>query len=306
MANFVMMVGLPGCGKSTYSNKLAQQGFVVYSSDAIRNELNMHENTQTAKVFEIMHKRIKVAMQENKDIVYDATNLSRKRRMAYLESIKKYNYHKICYLFIVPLEVCMERNALRTGYARVPDHVYNNMLRAFQIPMIEEGWDEIIPILYDGKIDIKYNYDDLDNFSQDNNHHSLTLGQHMKKATQYVINHTDNDIIIEATKYHDIGKIYTKEYKNFRGEPTKEAHFYGHDNCGAYMYLIYWLASDKEYKNKFPLDKALTIGKLINWHMTPLLRWDKSQKAYLNDRKIISDEFYDMIRLMHEGDMYAH
>ena len=34
-----MLVGYPACGKSTYAQKMAAKGFVVLSSDSIREEL---------------------------------------------------------------------------------------------------------------------------------------------------------------------------------------------------------------------------------------------------------------------------
>mgnify|MGYP003324219881 CR=1 FL=1 len=57
MPKFYMMVGLSGCGKSTYAATLNAK---VISSDAIRAEVFGDENDQThnAQVFEILHKRV--------------------------------------------------------------------------------------------------------------------------------------------------------------------------------------------------------------------------------------------------------
>lgn len=59
---FVMMVGLPGSGKSTYAKELADEmRAVICSSDAIREELRGDENSQdkNEEVFKILHSRIK-------------------------------------------------------------------------------------------------------------------------------------------------------------------------------------------------------------------------------------------------------
>ena len=299
MNKFIMLVGIPGCGKSTLTEKLASEGYAIHSSDALRNELNMHEGSQCAYIFDLMHKNIKADMEAGKNIVYDATNLSRKRRIAYLESIKKYNYEKICYLFIVPVDVCMERNAKRTGYARVPDYVYDRMLRAFDTPMMEEGWDEIVPILYDGEVNL--DIPDLDNFNQDNKHHSLTLGEHMKTAAKYLEEQNAPKYLIDMANMHDIGKVYTKKFENYDGKPTEEAHYYGHDHYGAYIYLIYWLKNrDRSF------EEALYISQLINWHMSHFLRWNKSKKTFTNDREFLSEKFYNDICLFNEADVLAH
>ena len=39
MANMIMMCGLPGSGKSTYAEKLEEEGYIIHSSDKIREEL---------------------------------------------------------------------------------------------------------------------------------------------------------------------------------------------------------------------------------------------------------------------------
>lgn len=39
MTDFIMLVGLPGSGKSTYAEELKREGYIIHSSDAIREEL---------------------------------------------------------------------------------------------------------------------------------------------------------------------------------------------------------------------------------------------------------------------------
>ena len=56
MANFIMLVGIPGCGKSTLTEKLKAEGYTIHSSDAIRNELDIHDPKKSSLIFDIMHK----------------------------------------------------------------------------------------------------------------------------------------------------------------------------------------------------------------------------------------------------------
>ena len=58
MSEFIMLVGPPASGKSTWAEK--QSTYKVVSSDAIRDEfsLNGQNKEDNAKVFEIMHKRV--------------------------------------------------------------------------------------------------------------------------------------------------------------------------------------------------------------------------------------------------------
>ena len=88
MSNFIMLVGLPGAGKSTIAQKLVQEGYVWHSTDNIRNELNIHEIERITEVLDILTSRLLDDMQAGKNIVYDSTNLSRRRRIKVLEQIE--------------------------------------------------------------------------------------------------------------------------------------------------------------------------------------------------------------------------
>ena len=59
MSEFIMLVGLPASGKSTYAEKLRKKGFHIHSSDKIREELTGDVNSQdkNMNVFQELHKR---------------------------------------------------------------------------------------------------------------------------------------------------------------------------------------------------------------------------------------------------------
>ena len=69
MSNFIMLVGLPGAGKSTIAQKLVQEGYVWHSTDNIRNELNIHEIERITEVLDILTSRLLDDMQSGKNIV---------------------------------------------------------------------------------------------------------------------------------------------------------------------------------------------------------------------------------------------
>lgn len=129
MSDFVMLVGLPASGKSTYAEKLRKDGYHIHSSDKIREELTSPVNSQdkNVDVFQELHKRVKTDLRNGISCVYDATNMSMKRRKAFLDEIKNMIAKKTCLLFVVPLEVCKERN--RNRERKVPDEVFDKMLK---------------------------------------------------------------------------------------------------------------------------------------------------------------------------------
>ena len=74
-----------GSGKSTIAMRIASQmkeEVVLLSSDAIRGEIYGDENCQRdpGRVFDIMHQRTVAALSQGISVIYDATNLSCKRR----------------------------------------------------------------------------------------------------------------------------------------------------------------------------------------------------------------------------------
>ena len=304
MTEFVMLVGIPASGKSTYAERLTKKGYRVHSSDKIREELFGDENEQKdkSKVFEVLHKRIKEDLQNGVSCVYDATNMNMRRRIAFLNQIKKYPCRKKCVLFAIPVEECKRRNESRER--KVPDSVFDKMLRQFQCPYYYEGWDEIQVIGSEKKYEIPL--DEMEYFEQDNSHHSLTLGQHMKKAGEYYIQHffnKDTVYLFAAILAHDIGKFYTKDFHNTKGEVTQEAHYYGHENYGAYMLLCHYRSIFSENSN---MNSCLHVCCLVNWHMRPYTAWKDSEKAKERDIALIGKDMYADIMKLHEADVAAH
>ena len=151
----IMLVGLPGSGKSTKAEEFRRQGYIIHSPDVIRNELNLHSNDDTQKVYDILHEHILADMNKGKDIVYDSTNLTRRRRLKFLNLIRKYDYEKICHVLLTPLDLCKERNSQRVGYSKVPNNELNRMSEMITIPMSDEGWDKIILYIQDSRVEVQ-------------------------------------------------------------------------------------------------------------------------------------------------------
>ncbi|MDO4327489.1 MAG: ATP-binding protein [bacterium] len=298
----VVLVGLPGSGKSTYARKMRECGYQVHSSDEIRRELFGDEEIQKKKdkVFGILIKRVGENLEQGKSCVVDATNLGRKKRMFVLANVQEIPCRKICVLFVTPVDICRRRNAARRR--RVTDEVFDKMLRAFECPGYYEGWDEIRPVFCQEKYRIPI--EQAENFSQDNPHHSLTLGQHMEAARKYCEEHGYSEMLQQVAEYHDCGKLYTKQFCNKKGEVTETAHYYGHENYGAYLYLTHCCS---EGKLKYPTwEDTLYAVQLINWHMRPLGVWRNSKKAQARDQRLLGEAFYEDLMKLHEADRAAH
>jgi predicted kinase len=300
----IMLIGLPGSGKSEFAKRfIGNTSFVVHSSDELRKELFGSYDVQdrNGELFIELHKRIKNDLLLGKDVVYDACNISYKRRKAFLEEIKKTDCIKSCVLFLTPYEICLEQNFWRNK--KVPEHIIKKMYLNFNVPQYWEGFDDI---------DISTNYLEeykdgelfkrLDLIGQNNPHHKWTIGIHCKSCSVHIANmmieKNKSDVaLIGAALYHDIGKEFTKEFKNSRGEPTEFAHYYNHHNVSAYLSLFYTYKLGK-------LNEALEIANLIQWHMQPFfMKTEKSKQKFLS---LVGQETFDKIMLLHRADILAH
>jgi predicted kinase len=69
------------------------------------------------------------------DIYIDATHLNDRSREKTLSRLPKENINKITnVVFLVPIKICLERNAQRTGREVVPEDAIRNMQKSFKMP----------------------------------------------------------------------------------------------------------------------------------------------------------------------------
>ena len=117
-------VGLVASGKSTWAETHKEElNAIIHSSDEIRKELgDVNDQSKNELVFKILHQRIKDDLQAGKNVIYDATNLNRKRRIHFLQNeLKGIPCEKICLLFATPYEICLSNNFARDR--QVPEEV---------------------------------------------------------------------------------------------------------------------------------------------------------------------------------------
>lgn len=304
-STFIMMVGLPGSGKSTAAEYFANlYNANIHSSDNIRKELfgDAEDQNHNKEVFEVLHKRIKKDIENQKNCIYDATNISCNCRTAFLREIrdfarkKELKIHARCVFVCTPVEYCIRWNKLRER--QVPEEVIDSMYRRFDVPYYYEGWNKIVlyyPIrafrnCY-GKAD-EFILNHLD-FNQNNEHHSLTLGGHLEKAREVI---GGNGLISFATSIHDCGKPYCATFKNTKGEITEVCHYYNHERVGSYMTMFF----DAENFSEF---EKLYAAILVRWHMQPYFSKENFENKY--SKKIGSDLVQDVLKI-HRADVAAH
>lgn len=303
MNKLFMMIGIPASGKTSLAEDIAKsEDAIIVSSDNTRKELYGDENIQgdNNKVFRILEDRIIKGLKANKNMIYDATNISYKRRMAFLQRIKKLDVEKIAVMVATPYEDCLIRNSQRER--KVPEEVIKRMYQSFYIPQYFEGWDDI-QIRYTN--DYMFFLDDLVDIKQDNPHHSLTVLDHCIK-TEELLAKQNGQLSIPinfAGRLHDIGKLKTKTFINSKGEKTDIAHFYDHEKVSAYDSLFYVnLRTRIDYLKD--IEFVLDTIKLIQWHMLP---WTKiPEKTEQKYKKLLGKNFWQDLMMLHKADEEAH
>ena len=135
----VVLVGLPGSGKSTYVEQLDG---VALSSDAIRKVLVDDETIQTIhdRVFQTLRYLLRHRLGLRRPVTYiDATNLTPEERSPYIGIGKAYGCTLEAVYFDVPLAVCLERN--RARQRMVPEEALATMAAKLVPPSEAEGFD---------------------------------------------------------------------------------------------------------------------------------------------------------------------
>jgi predicted kinase len=157
MPSIIMLVGLPGSGKTTYRDKFIKDVFcsnpLVISQDdlveayAAENNMTYTQAFKTAnlKDFQRQVKQVFVeAIADGRTIILDRTNLTVKTRKSFLYLVPAH-YRKIAIVFDVHplvLEDRLERRAAATGKF-IPDFVIDQMRRSYTAPTQEE-FDHIV------------------------------------------------------------------------------------------------------------------------------------------------------------------
>lgn len=304
MAILNMFIGIPGCGKSTHTKKMmeADSSIVVVSSDAIRKELYGSEEDQShnQEVFNEVFKRTRAALANDLHVIVDATNLSRKRRIAFLKQFN--NCEKRATVFAIPFEVCCERNNFRER--TVPQYAMDRMVRSFEPPHWAEGFEFIKVIHYENPIlSIEDELAENIKCEHDNPHHSLSCGHHCIAAEEAARTICENEcwdsvttyLITKAARYHDVSKYKCKVFHNMKGEPTDIAHYYNHENVSAYDYMAYEAGMEPEYD-------TIVIANLIANHMV----FYTGETAIQKRKDIYGVGFWSMLEVLNRADRAAH
>lgn len=309
MPELILLIGIPGSGKSFYTKKydydrIFKHNTTILSSDQVRKEILGDENDQThnEEVFQYIKDTSVKQLEKGQRVIIDATNLSRKARQSITDYVDQklsfYEYGFIKFVVVAtPYYQCLENNRKRSR--QVPENIIERMYKQFEFPTLSETVHEI-EVIYPFEIDkdfygMKHPYENLMNFPHDTPYHKLTVGEHMKKTYEVMQLLTSDKVLLKAAELHDIGKPFCKEIMEEEGR----ARYYNHANVGSYEAMFYAKCA------KFNKEETYQLVNLIQFHMRAHDCVD-NEKATQKLKLIIGEELYYKLQALRIADKEAH
>ena len=149
MAKLIMLVGIPGSGKTTYSKNLIEKyNAEVVSTDKVRQT---YPGIVESDVFPTVYKLCAEKLNSNINVILDATHITPKVRKRTFDALDQFNveYEKIAVYLDTPVDECLRRVEIRNnepGQLFIPLEVIESYGKNIIAPSLEEGFTDIFII----------------------------------------------------------------------------------------------------------------------------------------------------------------
>eukprot|EP00727_Mastigamoeba_balamuthi_P011686 m51a1_g714 putative p-loop containing nucleoside triphosphate hydrolase protein (181) ;mRNA; f:421967-422776 len=132
---FVLVVGLPGSGKSHLSKPLESKGWVRVSQDDLGSQ-------------DEVRKLIAKSLKHRRSVLLDRCNVHPKERKMWLQEVRPYPNVTVEAVFLnTPIDECKRRVVERTGHPNLQGpgaaSVVDDFLRGFEVPAEREGFASV-------------------------------------------------------------------------------------------------------------------------------------------------------------------
>jgi predicted kinase len=133
----VVLVGLPGAGKSTFYRQRFADSHALVSKDLLPGG---------ARPARRQGELIAAALRSGRSVVVDNTNATRAERVAIAQQARRLGARVRVYFFDCPTGDCLARNAAREGRARIPPIGIFAIAKRLQHPTADEGFDQMFVV----------------------------------------------------------------------------------------------------------------------------------------------------------------
>ena len=141
----IFMYGPPAAGKTTYSKNYCKEnsGVIRISADEIRQVLygsqDIYGNSE--RIFKALLQRMRSALLDGFDVIYDATNLRLDYRMDFLTALQNVPCSKEIRCIYVDEDTARQRHNVRGR--NIPWDDLKPYFDIHEPPTLDEGWDVI-------------------------------------------------------------------------------------------------------------------------------------------------------------------
>ncbi|MBY9078161.1 AAA family ATPase [Paenibacillus sp. HN-1] len=318
MSTIHMLIGIPGSGKSHYSvGCCKRERAMLVASDAIREKLfgSEHRQKNTYRVFDEAFTEIDHALASGRNVVFDATNVARDRRMQFFKRYRDVPVEgHVC---VTPYEIAKERVLARKR--RIEDKVLQKYLKNFEFPVLAEGFERLHIVhtpaeVRLGRIELeqllalKPEHDELFaylrespffnvmlGYDQENPFHSKSLSEHTYAVLEYVNAFYEGEHLLAmqlAALFHDAGKPLCKVWKPNRGYYS----YFGHEHvsAGIACHVLKQLGYDDDF--------ILHVVNLVSFHMEILHGGDAGASRIYH---LLGDRMLAELYFFSEADTFA-
>lgn len=150
LPNFMLLMGIPGSGKSSWAKEYVfkcDASYTIISSDDIRKQLtgDINDQSKNSEVWEIVFNQVSGMLQNQRNVILDATNVRTDLRRVLVRQLPKCNR----YIKVFPVDKSSAKQRIAKDIAKgvvrseVPDIVIEKMHASFlesQSLLHEEGW----------------------------------------------------------------------------------------------------------------------------------------------------------------------
>jgi predicted kinase len=138
----VVLVGVPGSGKTTFYRSRFQATHDHVSKDLLPNASNRDARQQAL---------VTAALRAGRSVVVDNTNPRVADRRMLIGLARANGARAIAYVFNVPIAMAIARNDRREGRARVPKVAIFAAAKRLEAVTEAEGFDEVFTVTVDDK-----------------------------------------------------------------------------------------------------------------------------------------------------------
>jgi len=164
MKKFIMLVGLPGSGKSTMLPVLedmvdadveiiSMDNLIEEKAGLLKETYNQTFEHYAPEANRIMREISNQACKTKTDVIWDQTNLTSRKRENICTQFNQYD--KLCVFFVPPetsdeWDILYQRLANRPGKS-ISKEVIEALMEYYEPPSLDEGFDSIIKLDLFGK-----------------------------------------------------------------------------------------------------------------------------------------------------------